>query len=133
MARTGTGGLTFHHPAAFWLATAAVTAGVLLHLPMYVGARDMEYHLAGMAVDAPMKVGMVLVLAGVAAAAYGLFPPLSARRAAAPVRVRALDDAKLSRAHVGLLLVLAGAVTIDVMKPVTLSFVVPGMALAYVL
>ena len=132
MARTATGGLTFHHPAAFWLGTAAVTAGVILHLPMYIGARDMGYHLAGMGVDAPMALGMVLIVAGLAATLYGVFPSLSAKPAAAArIRVRALDDARLSRAHVGLLLVLAAAVTIDVMKPVTLSFVVPGMAREY--
>ena len=132
MPRTGAGGLTYHHPAAFWVGTMAVAAGVVLHLPMYVGARDMGYELNGMAVDAPMKVGMVLILAGLAATLYGLFPSVSATPPpAARLRVRALDDAKLSRAHVGLLLVMAAAVTIDVMKPVTLSFVVPGMAREY--
>ena len=130
--RVATGGLRFHHPAAFWVGTAAVSAGVLLHLPMYLGAEDMGYQLNGMAVDVPMKLGMALILAGLAATLYGLFPPLSATPATtARVRVRALDDAKLSPAHVGLLLVLAAAVTIDVMKPVTLSFVVPGMAREY--
>ncbi len=126
------GGLQFHRPRAFWLGTAAVTAGVVLHLPMYLGAEDMGYELSGMPVDAPMKAGMVLILAGLAATAYGLFPKLSATLPdAARIRVRALDEAKLSRTHVGLLLVLAAAVTIDVMKPVTLSFVVPGMGREY--
>ncbi|HSH61850.1 MAG TPA: MFS transporter [Acidimicrobiales bacterium] len=126
------GGITFHHPAAFWLGTAAVTAGVVLHLPMYLGSRDMGYELAGMAVDGPMKAGMALILAGLAATFYGLFPSLSgAVRPASLLRVRALDDAKLSPAHIGLLLVMAVAVTIDVMKPVTLSFVVPGMGKEY--
>jgi MFS transporter, putative metabolite:H+ symporter len=132
MPRSATGGLRFHHPAAFWAGTAAVTAGVILHLPMYLGAADMNYQLNGMAVDLPMKLGMALIIVGLAATLYGLFPPLSAAPAAtARIRVRALDDAKLSPAHVGLLLVLAAAVTIDVMKPVTLSFVVPGMAREY--
>jgi putative MFS transporter len=127
-----TGGLRFHHPAAFWAGTAAVTAGVILHLPMYFGAEDMDYHLNGMAMDTPMKVGMALIMVGLAATLYGLFPRLSATPPeTARIRVRALDDAKLSGAHVGLLLVLAAAVTIDVMKPVTLSFVVPGMAREY--
>ncbi len=126
------GGITFHHPAAFWLGTVAVTAGVVLHLPMYLGARDMGYHLAGMAVDGPMKAGMAFILIGLAATSYGLFPPLSrSRRPASMLRVRALDDAKLSPAHIALLLVMAAAVTIDVMKPVTLSFVVPGMGKEY--
>jgi len=124
--------MTFHHPAAFWAGTAAVTAGVLLHLPMYLGARDMGYELSGMAVDNPMKVGMVVLLVGLVATCYGLLPSLSgAQKAPARIRVRALDDARMSRAHVALLLAMAAAVTIDVMKPVTLSFVVPGMGREY--
>jgi putative MFS transporter len=77
MAGAGTGRLAFHHPAAFWAGTAAVTAGVILHLPMYLGARDMDYRLSGMAVDRPMKLGMALLLAGLAATLYGLFRSLS--------------------------------------------------------
>ncbi|CAA9231104.1 MAG: hypothetical protein AVDCRST_MAG10-1164 [uncultured Acidimicrobiales bacterium] len=128
----GRRGITFHHPAAFWLGSGAVTVGVLLHLPMYTGARDMGYHLAGMPVDGPMMVGMALVLVGLAATFYGLLPSLSATpRAASTLRIRALDDAKLSPAHIGLLVVMAIAVTIDVMKPVTLSFVAPGFGREY--
>ena len=100
---------------------------------MYLDAREMGYHLDGMGVDAPMAVGMVLVLVGVAATAKGLMP---ARLAAstdevARIRVRALDDAPIRPAHVGLLLVMAAAVTIDVMKPTTLAFVIPGMTEEY--
>jgi putative MFS transporter len=47
------------------------------------------------------------------------------------IRVRALDDAAINVAHVGLLIVMAIAVTIDVMKPTNLSFVLPGMAREY--
>ncbi len=125
-------GVTFHHPVAFWAGSAAVTAGVLLHLPMYLSARDTQYRLVGMAVDGPMKVGMALVLVGLAASCYGLLPAVTATRpAAARMRVRALDDARITRAHIGLLVVMAIAVTIDVMKPVTLSFVAPGMGKEY--
>ena len=120
----------FHRPVAFWLGGGAVTVGVVLHLPMYLGARDMGYVLAGMAVDGPMKAGMALILLGLVATSYGLIPPASAGRAIPP-RVTALDDAALSGAHLGLLLVMAAAVTIDVMKPVTLGFVVPGMGREY--
>lgn len=128
----GKGGIAFHHPVSFWLGSAAVTLGVVLHLPMYIGARDMGYRLAGMPVDAPMAAGMALILVGLAATLHGLVPSLSRVPAAvSSLRVRALDDARLSAAHVGLLLVVAAAVTIDVMKPVTLSFVVPGMAKEY--
>ena len=126
------GGMTSSSPAAFWLGTAAVTLGVLLHLPMYLGAADRGYRLAGMAFDGPMKAGTVLILLGLAATCYGLLPPWTRERPlAASLRVTALDDARLSRAHVALLLILAAAVTIDVMKPVTLGFVVPGMGREY--
>jgi len=106
--------------------------GVVLHLPMYTSASDMDYMLVGMPVDAPMKVGMALVLVGLAATFYGLLPSLStAPKTASALRIRALDDAKLSPAHIGLLVVMAIAVTIDVMKPVTLSFVAPGFGREY--
>ncbi len=99
---------------------------------MYLGARDMDYRLVGMAMDGPMVAGMGLILVGLAATVYGLFPPSSSLRpSTSSLQVKALDDAHLSVTHVGLLLVLAAAVTIDVMKPVTLSFVVPGMAEEY--
>lgn len=127
------GGITFHHPAAFWLGVGAVTAGVLLHLPMYVASASMRYHMAGMPMDASMKVGMGLVLAGLAASFYGLLPrgALARGSGASHLQVRAMDDAPLNLQHVALLLVMALAVTIDVMKPVTLGFVVPGMAREY--
>jgi putative MFS transporter len=128
----GRGGIAFHHAAPFWFGTAAITLGVVLHLPMYLAARDMDYRLVGMAMDGLMVAGMGLILVGLAATVYGLFPPSSSLRpSTSSLQVKALDDAHLSVTHVGLLLVLAAAVTIDVMKPVTLSFVVPGMAEEY--
>ena len=47
---------------------------MLLHLPMYIGGRDMGYRLAGMPVDTPMIIGMLLIIAGLVAAVYGLLP-----------------------------------------------------------
>jgi putative MFS transporter len=127
------GAITFHHPGAFWLGMVAVTLGVILHLPMFLGAADNKYMLVGMSVDGPMLLGMGLIVLGLAATVYGLFPRISQvdRGYIAGIRVRALDDAQLNGAHVGLLLAMAAAVTIDVMKPVTLGFVVPGMASEY--
>lgn len=128
----GQGSIRFHRPGAFWAGSVAITMGVALHLPMYVGARDMGYHLAGMPMDGTMVVGMALIVAGLGATLYGLVPPRTRRGSGAPaLQVKALDDVRLSAAHVGLLVVIAAAVTIDVMKPVTLSFVLPGMAEEY--
>lgn len=120
-------------PAAFWLGVLACTAGVALHLPMYLGARDMHYRLVGMHPDPPMIAGMVLIVIGLFLSLYGLLPKGagSIRRRTAGLRVRALDDAPMRGRHVALLLVLALAITIDVMKPTTLSFVAPGVAKEY--
>jgi putative MFS transporter len=100
---------------------------------MYFGARDMNYRLAGMSPDTPMLMGMLLIVVGLAATAYGLFPRLSevSRGYVSRIRVRALDDAPIKPAHVALLLVMAAAITIDVMKPTTLAFVAPGAAREY--
>ena len=123
----------FRHPVAFWLGVAACAAGVILHIPMYYSARTMGYRMAGMHPDAAMIIGMVLIGVGLAAALYGLMPRSAAAisHRAARIRVRALDDARIRPQHVALLTVMAIAITIDVMKPTTLSFVAPGMAREY--
>lgn len=123
----------FRHPVAFWTGVVACTIGVVLHLPMYYDSRTMGYRMAGMRPDPEMIVGMVLIGLGLVCGLYGLMP-MAAReihRRAAHIRIRALDDAPLRWQHVGLLLVMAIAITIDVMKPTTLSFVAPGMAKEY--
>lgn len=125
--------IAYQHPIAFWLGVVVVTAGVLLHLPMYFGAADMDYRLVGMPADLPMTIGMVLIVVGIALTVYGLFPRLSkvTKGPVSRIRVRALDDAPIKPAHVALLSVMAAAITIDVMKPTTLAFVAPGAALEY--
>jgi putative MFS transporter len=123
----------FEHPVAFWTGALACTVGVALHLPMYFGASDMHYKLSGMTPDAPMVVGMVLILVGLAVSLYGILPKrgVEIERSVARIRVRALDDAPVRGQHIAMLMVLAIAVTIDVMKPTTLSFVAPGVAAEY--
>ncbi len=125
--------ITFHYPGAFWFVTAATVVGVVLHLPMYIGARAMGYRMAGMALDAPMVVGMVLILVGLAATLYGLLPPSRSCQAASasPVRVTPLDDVRISSrprrvagGHGR-----GGHHRRD--EAVTLSFVVPGVAEEY--
>lgn len=130
---TSVGGVAFHNPGAFWFGAVATTVGVLLHLPMYIGGRNMGYQLVGMPVDTPMMIGMFLIVVGLAATLYGIYPQSApvAAGVGARIRVQALDDGPMRATHVGLLLVMAIAVTIDVMKPTTLAFVVPGMAQEY--
>lgn len=113
---------------AFALGCAAVTAGVVLHLPMFLMARDMGYQLSGMPMDAAMLWGMALIVVGVGVAAYGLLP---SQAVGAPsiesVAIAAGEDAALTPAHWGLMAVLTIALIIDVMKPASLGFTVPGM------
>ncbi|MFD0904508.1 MFS transporter [Actinomadura sediminis] len=118
-------------PLAFWTGVVLVTVGVILHLPMYIESAEMHYHMAGMKMDAAMLWGMGLIVFGSALAGWGLVPRRADREGAARLKVRAIDDARISKTHVGLLLVLAVAVTIDVMKPTTLAFVAPGVAEEY--
>ena len=58
------GAVTFHHPAAFWFGVVAVTAGVLLYLPMYLMGRHNGYRLAGMPMDDGMLFGMAAIVVG---------------------------------------------------------------------
>ncbi len=110
-----------------------MTAGVCLHLPMFFGAAHMHYMLAGMKPDTPMLIGMALIVVGLLATVWGLLPPRDQllSRGAGNVQLGPLDDSKLTGAHVALLLVMAIAVTIDALKPITLSFVLPGFAKEY--
>jgi len=118
---------------AFALGCIAVTLGVCAHLPMFAMARAMHYHLAGMPMDMTMIVGMVLIVAGVLVAAYGLLPRnVSAQRAAAAdIVIAAPEDAHLGWPHWRLMIVLVVALVIDVMKPASLGFTVPGMISEY--
>ena len=127
-----TTGISFHRPVAFWTGATFVTLGVLAHIPDYLAAGDMHFHMAGMPMSRVMVGGMFLVAAGMVLATWGLLAPVpaSARRPAT-YHLRAIDDAALTGAHWGLLFVLGVALIIDVMKPATLGFVIPGMSAEY--
>ena len=129
-------GIAFHHPLAFWLGCMAITAGVLLHMPMYAMAAPMHYHLAGMAMDRGMLTGMGLIPLGVLLAGYGLMPHVEQLRQTAHDRGQHLhfhiaDGVPLNREHWKLVIVLAVALTVDVMKPASIAFVMPGMVSEY--
>lgn len=58
----------------FWAGCAAISAGVLLHVPMLGMAHSMGNHLSGMPMDPWMYGGMALIAFGVPAACYGALP-----------------------------------------------------------
>ncbi len=126
---------SLYHPVAFWLGCAAIIGGVLAHGPMFLMGRYTHYQMVGMEMDLPMLVGMALIPLGVALSAYGLFPRIDQlRRAAAglpPPAFDRADAAALNAEHWKLVLVLVVALAVDVLKPATLGFVMPGMTREY--
>jgi putative MFS transporter len=103
---------------------------------MFVDAASVGYRMTGMDVDSMMLTGMALIVAGTLAAGYGLLPTPSSREepgaleAVSGARTPAAE-ARLTLDHWGLMATLAVALVIDMMKPSTLGFVVPGMAQEY--
>jgi putative MFS transporter len=118
---------------AFVLGVVLVTAGVLLHAPMFWMGRMNHFQLYGMPMGWDMIAGMVAIVGGVAIAAYGLLPRnisglLSQSQ---EIVVSPPEDAPLSAAHWKLMAVLVIALIIDVMKPASLGFTIPGMVKEY--
>ena len=118
---------------AFALGVVAVTAGVLLHIPMFWMGRMNHFMLAGMPMGKDMLAGMGLIIGGCFVAAYGLLPrDISGQmEASRRIEIAAPEDARLSPAHWGLMAVLVIALVIDVMKPASLGFTIPGMVREY--
>lgn len=124
--------INFRSKFAFWIGFISVAVGVALQLPMYTNAAKMGYRLVGMPMSTGMWFGMLLVVIGLAITLYSLIPPKAIKENLDyNLKVRALDDAPINKTHIGLLFVMALAVTLDVMKPTILSFVVPGVAREY--
>lgn len=115
---------------AFWLGSAVVSVGVLLHLPMFWMGRTMGFVLAGMPMDPGMLWGMACIVLGIVAAGYGLLPTRAVNGTVHDV-IAPPEDAPLSPAHWRLMGVLAVALVIDIMKPASLGFVTPGMRVEY--
>ena len=131
------GGIAFHNRFAFWIGTLALAAGVCSHFPMFIEAAPMHYHMAGMPIDATMWTGMGLIVAGLIASVYGLVPrhaqlrKLLRHEDEREISLVKADDAPLTKAHWRLLGVLIVALVVDIMKPATLGFVVPGLSVEY--
>ena len=120
-------------PWAFGVGVIAVTAGVLLHMPMFWMGRMTHFQLYGMPMGNDMVIGMAAIVLGVAVAAYGLLPRnISTQLAASQdIVVTPPEDAPLSSAHWTLMSVLVIALVIDIMKPASLGFTIPGMVTEY--
>jgi MFS transporter, putative metabolite:H+ symporter len=118
---------------AFVLGVILVTGGVLMHAPMFLMGRHNHYVLYGMTIGWDMIAGMTAIVIGCGVAAYGLLPRDIARQLAASedIVVSPPEDAPLSRAHWSLMSVLVIALIIDIMKPATLGFTLPGMMSEY--
>ena len=100
---------------------------------MFLMGRATHFRLYGMPMGSEMYVGMAAIIAGVAIAAYGLLPRNISRQLAAShdIVVTPPEDAPLSRAHWTLMSVFVIALIIDVMKPASLGFTIPGMVKEY--
>jgi len=122
----------FHRPYYFWFGTLLIIGGVVAHIPMYLMGADNGFRLAGMAMDLPMLLGMLVIPLGVTLAFVAMLPEggwQAARGPGAPAVV--VDEGAFSSIHLKVILALLVAVTVDVMKPATLGFVIPGMRAEY--
>lgn len=129
-------GLSFPHPAAFWLGCALTLAGVLSHMPMFMMGRHTHWQMVGMPMTPEMWIGMALIPVGLALSAFGMMPRLAQMREAmrgdaGHVHFHVADGVALNGEHWKLVAVLVVALAVDVMKPATLGFVMPGMSAEY--
>lgn len=128
-------GLSFHHPVAFWLGCAAIVAGVAAHMPMFLMGSHMHWQMVGMPMTTGMYIGMAVIPVGLALSAYGVMPRVAQMRASLhdgrPLRFHVADGVPLNIEHWKLVAVLIVALAVDVMKPATLGFVMPGLRAEY--
>jgi putative MFS transporter len=123
---------SFGRPLPFWIGTLLVTLGVLAHGPMFWMGRHTRWRMVGMPMTVEMGLGMALIPLGLVLAAAGLWPrggPATGVGALSWLHVA--DRAPLARAHWALVGALVVTLAVDVMKPATLGFVIPGLADEY--
>ncbi|MGH3647268.1 MAG: MFS transporter, partial [Micromonosporaceae bacterium] len=114
---------------------AVVTVGVLLQLPE-LPPSETHRDMAGMTMAAPsMAAGMLLVVAGVAIAAVSLLWRVRgvATESARGERLSAdaIEHGRLRPIYWATCGALTVALVVDIMKPLTLGFVMPGMSQEY--
>jgi putative MFS transporter len=125
----------FHRPLSFWLGCAFITAGVLSHGPMFMMGQHTHWQMVGMPMTAEMWLGMALIPLGLLLSCHGLMAPRVADgppgAAGLTLQFHVADGVPLNRAHWTLVAVLTITLAIDVMKPATLGFVMPGVSAEY--
>jgi len=130
------GSIAYHHPIAFWLGCLLVLGGVLAHMPMFMMGEHTHWQMVGMPMTWEMWLGMAMIPVGLVLSMYGLTPRLEQLRQRAQGGgnhhyFHVADSVPLNRAHWTLVIVLTIALAVDVMKPATLGFVMPGMSSEY--
>jgi putative MFS transporter len=139
------GGIAFHHPLAFWSGCLLVLTGVLAHVPMFLMGQHTHWQMVGMPMSLEMWIGMGVIPVGLLLSMYGLMPRLEQMRQTAQAArdphtrlpaprhdyLHVADGVPLNREHWTLVVVLIVALAVDVMKPATLGFVMPGMKSEY--
>jgi len=113
------------------VAFLCVGAGAALHWPDFVMAASMRFRLVGMPMSPPMLAGMALILLGLGLAAYALVRPAAPVEPEPVAAARIDDERSLAAGDVAVLALMTVALVIDVMKPATISFVIPGMRVEY--
>jgi MFS transporter, putative metabolite:H+ symporter len=129
-------GLSFHHPVAFWFGCVLIVAGVFSHAPMFLMGEHTHWQMVGMPMDNWMLAGMAAIPVGLMFSAYGLMPRLAQMRQnlhgdSQHLHFHVADGVPLNIEHWKLVAVLVVALAVDVMKPATLGFVMPGMSAEY--
>jgi len=124
----------------FVMSIVAVVLGVALHIAEYAqDANSSGYLPPGSGMGGLEMGGMVLVTCGVVAAAvfmFSLHDVAALHRAPkkvvfTPAYFDLLQNASWTWVHTKICLVLLLAVTIDMMKPPTISFIMPGLLAEY--
>jgi putative MFS transporter len=127
--------IAFHHPLAFWIGCIAIIGGVLSHIPMLMMGRYTGWQMVGMEMDTSMLVGMAMIPLGLLLAAYGLMPRIRQMQKSlhgdSHLQFHVADGVPLNGEHWKLVFVLVVALAVDVLKPATLGFVMPGMTKEY--
>ncbi|MGH3740212.1 MAG: MFS transporter [Micromonosporaceae bacterium] len=117
--------------AAFIVASVMVTVGVALHLPDVAMLID-EGAMPGMVMWTPtMLTGMTLLVVGSVVATVALFARRTPATNDAVVSLDAIEHGRLRPIYMVTCSVLVIALVIDVMKPLTVGFVMAGMGEEY--